>query len=70
MSFYTVRIQRALGCTEREAALVEGYMRCEVSSLDHLDSRTFDGMAKAAWKEVETDPRAAEANARSFGLLR
>lgn len=48
---------------------IEGYMRLQYSTLDHLDSRTFAKEVKLCAMCVdEGGVEAAERNAKSYGL--
>lgn len=47
---------------------VEGYMRLEYSTLNGLSRTRFNKVARECAMAVQADPKAAEANAVSFGL--
>lgn len=55
-------------CTTEEARLVEGYMRLEFGTLDHLTRAQFKKAAKEGYKMVCLDPDEAELLAQSYGL--
>ena len=67
MSIYAARIRAmAPGCDPRH---IEGYMRLQHSTLDHLDPAAFAYEVEIAAACVEAEGAAiAECNASSFGL--
>lgn len=69
MSRYSEDIITASGCRPEEAPLVEGIMRLQYGTLDHLDRRTFRREAMIGLAVVRDDPTLARSNAISFGLL-
>ena len=64
---YDQMILKATGCTPDEARHVEGYMRLTFGTLDGLGA-DFKREARSALKDARLDPKAAEDNARSYGL--
>lgn len=68
-SMYARMIQELSGCTSEEAPLVEGYLRMDYGTLDHLDRARFRLEVKRCLAEVRTDPRLAREVAQSYGLV-
>jgi hypothetical protein len=66
---YRALIQELTGCTSEEAPLVEGYLRMDYGTLDHLDRARFRAEAKRCLAEVRVDPRLAREVAQSYGLV-
>jgi hypothetical protein len=69
VSYYTKVIVELTGCTEEEAPLVEGILRCTYGTLDGLTRGAFRLEGKKALREVRADVKTAEEVARSYGLL-
>ena len=65
---YQAEIAKILKCSLAMARLVEGYMRLENRTLDHLSRAKFRSEAKICLVCVLEDVEAADANAKSFGL--
>lgn len=70
MSLYTKTILNLLGCTLKEAPLVEAMMRSTHNTLDGLSLDTFKREAKRCLSEARKDPETARLNAQFRGLLR
>jgi hypothetical protein len=62
-NYYTDAIAKAVGCDDREALVVEEVMRVETPTLDHLDARRFNHLAREAKATLQdlrsTDPECA-----------
>lgn len=73
-SRYTETIQKHLdkmGAKDIKPAHVEGFMRLQYSTLDHLDPATFaEEVAIGVGCVIEGGVENAERNAKSFGLGR
>ena len=74
MSFYSQIITEQLKKLKRsevDPRHVEAYMRCQYSTLDHLDRRTFNREVKIAVGCIDHGGTAeAESLAQSYGLCR
>jgi len=57
------------GRTDVHPALIEGWMRLQYGTLDHLDRRTFSREIKIALACHDDDPDVSERLARSEGLV-
>lgn len=71
MSLYAKTILEQLGKLKRSEIAwqhVEGYMRCQYGTLDHLDRRTFNREVAIAVQCIDNDPAQAKMLAESFGL--
>ena len=69
MTYYQQQIANMKAAQGFDPRHIEGYMRLQYSTLDHLDSRTFAREVRLCVECIkEGGVDAAERNAKSFGL--
>lgn len=68
LSLYQQYIMQDLGCSAKDARLVEGFMRLEHGTLDALSPELFRQEAEIGFVCVKADRKEAEILAKSYGL--
>jgi hypothetical protein len=70
MTDYQTRIVTVTSATQKEAVLVEGYMRLDWGTLDALSADQFAASARQCLADARANPKAAHDVAASYGLVK